>query len=341
MVAREPLILWGGSRMLRVVVAGAGFMGATHAPRWAAQEDVRVVGVYSRSLARAAGVAEPLGARATDDLAALLQMDADAVDICLPTDRHPEVACSALAAGRHVVCEKPIALRIDDAERMAAAARAADRLLLVAHVVRFWPEYARLFELVRDGAIGRPTSAVAQRLQEGPGWAADSATTYAHTGGQVVDLQIHDDDYLMWLFGMPRQVFAQGSQRHMLTTFAFDGVTATAEAAADMPPGYPFTSTVRVRGEGGVLEYVFRAGGARPDEAGGGVSELTLHRPGRPAERVAVAPGDPYTTQIAHFAECLRRGAPSTVVTPESATRALRVALAAGESLQSGVPVRL
>lgn len=323
----------GGSRVLRVVVAGAGFMGGTHAPRWAAQDGVRVVGVYSRSRARAESVAGPLGAQATDDLRALLAMDADAIDICLPTDRHYAVALEALAAGRHVICEKPVALTVEDGERMELAADAANRILLVAHVVRFWPEYAHLFDLVHSGAIGRPTSAVAQRLQEGPGWVTDTASAYSHSGGQIVDLQIHDDDYLMWLFGMPRQVFACGGNRHMFTTFAFDGVAATAEAASDLPTGYPFTSTIRVRGDGGVLEYVFRAGGARPDEAGGGLSELTLHQPGRPPQRIQVPPGDPYTVQIAHFAACLQRGEPSTVVTPAGAVRALRVALAARESL--------
>ncbi len=327
--------------MLRVAIAGAGFMGGTHAPRWAAQEGVRVVGVYSRSLARAASVAGPLGAEAVDDLGTLLRMDADAVDICLPTDTHRDVALRAFAARRHVVCEKPLALTVEDGIEMAAAARAAGRLLLVAHVVRFWPEYARLFEFVREGAVGRPTSAAAQRLQEGPGWTPDTGSTHARSGGQVVDLQIHDDDYLVWLFGMPRRVFSHGSTRHMFTTYAFDGVTATAEAAADMPAGYPFTSTIRVRGEGGVIEYVFRAGGTRPDEPAGGMSELTLYGPGKPAQRIEVPAGDPYTVQIAHFADCLRRVRQSPVVSPEGSIRALRVALAARASLEAGRPERV
>lgn len=327
--------------MLRVAVAGAGFMGSTHAPRWAAQPEVQVVGVYSRDLARARSVAEPIGARAVDDLDALLALPADALDICLPTDTHRDVALRAFAAGRHVVCEKPIALRVEDGEAMAAAARQARRLLLVAHVVRFWPEYARLFALVAEGAIGRPTSAVAQRLQEGPGWVPDTGTAHARSGGQVVDLQIHDDDYLVWLFGLPRSVHCAGGARHMFTTYSFDGVTATAEAASDMPAGYPFTSTIRVRGESGVLEYVFLAGGTRPDEPGGGVSELRLHRPGQPTQLVQVPLGDPYTLQIAHFAEHLRQEQASPVVSPEGSIRSLRVALAARTSLETGQPVRV
>ena len=74
--------------MLRIAVAGAGFMGSTHATRWAALPDVAVVGIYSRTAARAQAVAGPLGAAAVTDLGALLALEADAVDICLPTSRH-------------------------------------------------------------------------------------------------------------------------------------------------------------------------------------------------------------------------------------------------------------
>ena len=326
--------------MLRIAIAGAGFMGGTHAPRWAAEEGVHVVGVYSRSLERAAELAARVGARPTDSLDELLAMEADAVDICLPTDQHGGTALRALAAGRHVVCEKPVARSVEEGRRMLEAARAAGRLLLVAHVVRFWPEYARLRALVAEGAIGRPTSATAWRLQEGPGWVADSDARRAVNNGPVVDLQIHDTDYLMWLFGEPRRVAAYGGERHVHTTFLFEGgVAATAEAACDMPAGYPFTSYVRVRGEGGVAEYLFRAGGVRPDQSDGRASELLLHLPQGGRQRVDVPAGDPYTEQIRHFADCLRRGQESAVVRPESAVRSLAVALRVRDALDLGVPL--
>lgn len=328
--------------MLRVAIAGAGFMGSTHAPRWAAQDGVRVVAVHSRSQARAEALAHPLGASATTDLEALLSADADVVDICLPTNLHCQLALRAFDAGRHVVCEKPIALTPGEGGRMVDAARASGRLLLVAHVVRFWPEYARLREMVAGGVIGRPTSAIAHRLQEGPGAVPDAAARRQVNGGPVVDLQIHDDDFLAWLFGVPTQVAAWGTERHVFTATAHPGgVTGMAEAACDLPAGYPFTSAIRVRGEQGVLEYVFRSGGVRPDEAGGGVSALTLHRPGAAPEVVAVPQADPYTEQIAHFTRCLTACASSPVVSPEGSIASLRIALAARDALDRGTPTRL
>lgn len=326
--------------MLRVAVAGAGFMGRGHAERWAGLEGVRVIGVYSRTLAHAQALAGPLGASATDRLEALLQLPADAVDVCLPANVHHGAVLTALAAGRHVVCEKPLALRLTHAREMAATARAAGRLLLVAHVLRFWPGYARLCTLVQQGWVGRPTSAVAQRLQACPEGTSDDDAR-ARSGGQVVDLQIHDDDLLLQLFGLPRSVRAQGGDRHVFTFLDFDGVAAIAEAGSDMPAGYPFRSSCRVQGDGGILEYAFEAKGARPDQAGGGSPGLTVWRPGRSPEQLEVPPGDPYTLELAHFADCLRRGEPSPLVTPEDAVRALRVALAARRSLAAGAPVAL
>ena len=327
--------------MLRVAIAGAGFMGETHAIRWAGLPGVRVVAVYSRTAARAQTLATRVEAEAITDLDHLLQVPADVLDICLPTDRHCAVALAAFAAGRQVVCEKPIALTVEDGQRMVAAARSADRLLLVAHVVRFWPEYVRLRELVHQGAVGTPTSALALRLQQGPGPDPDPAPRRVVNGGPVVDLQIHDDDYLAWLLGSPNRVAACGRDRHVFTSLWFPGAAAVAEAAADLPEGFPFTSTIRVRGDRGVIEYVFRAGGARPDEPAGGISALTLQVPGQATHTVAVAGGDPYTLQLEHFASCLRTGTPSAVVPPQEAVTALRIALAARDALDHAVPVAL
>ncbi len=327
--------------MLRVAVAGAGFMGETHAIRWAALPDVRVVAVYSRTAARAQALAERVGAEAVTDLDRLLQVPADVVDVCLPTDRHCTTALAAFAAGRQVVCEKPIALTVEDGQRMVDAARSAGRLLLVAHVVRFWPEYVRLREMVHQGAIGTPTSALALRLQEGPGPDPDPAPRRVVNGGPVVDLQIHDDDYLAWLLGTPHRVAACGRDRHVFTSLWFRQAAAVAEAAADLPKGFPFTSTIRVRGDAGVIEYVFRAGGARPDEPAGGIRALTLQVPGQATRTIDVPAGDPYALQLEHFAACLRAGTPSPAAPAQEAVTALRIALAARDALDHAGPVAL
>ena len=112
--------------MITVAVLGAGFMGSAHTANYKALDGrVRVKTVVSRSLERAARLAETVGAEATTDLEAVLRdPDVDAVDVCIPTPAHRESTERALAAGKHVFLEKPIALTLEDAD---AIMRAAER----------------------------------------------------------------------------------------------------------------------------------------------------------------------------------------------------------------------
>lgn len=317
-------------------------MGTVHATRWAALPGARVVAVYSRSQQHADALARQVQAQSLTNIEEFLAIPCDVVDICLPTNRHAAVAVRALEANRHVVCEKPIALTLEEAEQMLRTATAHNRLLLVAHVLRFWPEYVELRRLVRSGAIGTPTSCLAQRLQQGPGSTPDAAEIRAINGGPVIDLQIHDDDFLQWLLGTPHRLLTRGSERHFFTTLEFVPAIAVAEAACDLPAGHPFVSTVRVRGEEGMIAYTFTGGGARPDsapaDAGAG---LTLWLPDQGPRTITIPPTDPYTAEIQHFAECVQAGQSSAIVAPTVAVDALRIALAARRSLDSAQAVAL
>ena len=153
--------------------------------------------VSSRTQERAARVAALCGADAIDDLYAPLERsDVDVVDICLPTPLHREAAERAFAAGKHVLLEKPIALTLEDAEAIVAAAERAGRLLVVGLVLRFWPEYVELRRIAASGELGRPLAASAQRLSPPPGW-NDWMIDPARSGGVCVDLMVHDFDALL------------------------------------------------------------------------------------------------------------------------------------------------
>ena len=189
--------------MLRVAVLGAGFMGSTHARAYHALPGVEVAGIYAHSGQRAAPLAEELGTAWTDDLARLLaDPSLDAVDVCLPTPEHRAAAEAALDAGKHVLLEKPIALTAEDADALVERAATTDRVFMVAHVLRFWPEYVELQRRVATGEFGRPRSGLATRRQPFPAWSALFSRSDL-TGGAVVDMMIHDYDALNWVFGTP------------------------------------------------------------------------------------------------------------------------------------------
>ena len=160
-------------------------MGASHAANYRALGDrVRVKTVASRRSDRAAAVAESVGAPLTDDLQSVLRdPEVDAVDICLPTDRHAAVTLDALRAGKHVLVEKPMALDGETADRMIAEAARSHRVLMTAQVLRFFPAYEKTAELVKCGKLGAVRSAIFRRRCAAPAWSkwlADPTLSVPH-----------------------------------------------------------------------------------------------------------------------------------------------------------------
>lgn len=326
--------------MPRIAVLGAGFMGGTHARAYHAMPDVEVAGIYAKSERRAAPLAEELGTTWTGDLDALLDdASIDAIDICLPTTSHRLAAEAALAAGKHVLLEKPIALTLEDADALVAAGERTGKVFMIAHVLRFWPEYVELQRVIASGQLGRPVSAVATRRQPFPAWSEAKADL---TGGAVVDMLIHDYDALNWMFGAPTSVTARGwfndrsgGWDHAQVQVAYGDGSALVDGGMMMPESYPFSSSLQVLCESGAIEYHFRAGG-RSVEMGAGVNDLILYpNDGDPIHLTAEA-ADPYVAECAYFIDCIRTGRPADRATPADARLALQVALTARAALDTG-----
>jgi predicted dehydrogenase len=317
-----------------IALLGAGFMADTHARCYealAGRAQVRVVCGLDAERVRA--LAGRLGAEATDDLErALAVPGVEAADICLPTPLHRPVAEQALAAGLHVLVEKPIALSLDDADAIGEAAWAAGRVLMVGHVLRFMPEVAELRRVLAAGELGRPLTASALRLSAPPDW-NDWMRDPRLSGGALVDLAIHDFDILGALLGPARRVFARAAGGHVSALVEHERGEAVVEGSHAMPPAYPFTANLRVLCEGGALEHRFIAG-AGDEVADDVVSELAIY--GAEVRRFS-APADPWQLEIEHFLECVAAGSAPTDGSFEQARAALAVALAARRSLESGL----
>ena len=324
---------------MKIGIIGAGSMGAVHAASWHAA-GARVVGVVSAGGASAAALAARFGARAYASLEALLP-DVDVIDLCVPTDLHAPMTLTAAAAGRHVVCEKPIALTPGDARAMIDACDRAGVRLYVAHVVRFFAAYRAAADLLHAGAVGDLGVVRLHRLgslpHAGGGWFADER----RSGGALLDLLIHDFDVARWFAGPIARVHAR-SVRSAAADAGIECVHATLRFASGaigfveggwVYPAGTFRTGFDVAGRAGVLEWSSDA-----------PASVTRHLPPAPpaAEAVArpAASDDPYTKQLAHVLAALDSGSPFDV-TAHDAAAALAVAHAARASLASGASVAL
>jgi myo-inositol 2-dehydrogenase / D-chiro-inositol 1-dehydrogenase len=323
---------------MRVGIVGAGSMGRAHAAGWRAA-GAELVGVVSLRGASARDLALAHDARAFPDLDALLPV-VDVVDLCVPSDLHHPMTLRAAAAGKHVVCEKPIALSVADAQAMIDACQRAGVRLFIAHVVRFFPQYRTAAEAVRAGHVGRLGVMRFQRVSTPPrpggsSWFADEA----RSGGMICDLMVHDFDYALSLAGPVARVFARSVRRvhpdsprdYALVTLSFEsGAMALVEGGWAYPSGV-FRTGFDLAGSDGLIEW--------DSDSSESIRRYLLPTgPGEAAEvglPLTVMAEDPYTTEIKHVHDALVHDRPFAV-TPQEATAALRVGLAARASLRSG-----
>ena len=245
--------------MIRVGIVGLGFMGRMHYRCWKAIPDATITAICEANPKVLAAAGEPSKGNvegAADhidlkdvsvhsDLGELLATrSVDALSITLPTFLHPDTTVKALEAGVHVLCEKPMALDVADCDRMAAAARSAARVLQIGHCIRFWPEYVVTRQLIQGGLFGRTIAASFRRYTAMPAWSPDSwFADEQRSGGQPLDLHIHDTDYIHHVFGLPATVssVADGPQTYISTHYHYDdGPAVVAESTWRMAPAFGF-----------------------------------------------------------------------------------------------------
>ena len=263
--------------MTGIGIVGLGFMGMTHYRAAQRVKRGKVVALCTRSRKKLEGdwrgirgnFGDPggmedlsgIGAHeAVEDL--LADPRVELVDICLPTKMHPEVAVAALEAGKHVLVEKPIALELRDADRMLRAARANGRRLMVAQVLRFFPEFALVKYICRTGRYGALLGMHLKRVIARPDWSASIADS-AETGGMALDLHIHDTDFVNHLLGRPSAVRCtglagpDGAADYIATQYVYEGreLCVTCCSGAVAMRGRPFEHGYDVYFEKGTLIY--------------------------------------------------------------------------------------
>src|SRR5262245_21485628 len=325
---------------MRIAVLGLGFMGSTHLKALrnvpgatlaavVSSDDAKLAGDLSGIQGNLGGPGEKMDfssiARYHTVEEALADPNIDAVDVCLPTDRHAPVTLDALRAGKHVLVEKPMALDGDTADRMIAEAARNNRLLMTAQVLRFFPAYVKTAELVKSAQFGPVRSAIFRRRCAAPAW-SKWLSNPAVSGGGVFDLLIHDADYCVHLFGAPAAVSATGYEDMprgidcIAARFHYFGFDVVVTGGWHHPKAYPFSMEFTVVSDGGTLEF---SSAGRP---------LTLYQADGAENLLALPDVDGFQAELEYFVACASAGSKPDRCPPEESALAVRLANAMVES---------
>ena len=327
--------------MVKVGVIGAGFAGAFHARAYAKVPGAEVVTIADQDESKAVALAAEVGARAATDAEAIFRDPEIAIiDVALPTPLHPEYAIRAFEAGKHVVIEKPLALSVEESNSIINAAKVSGKFLMVAHVLRFWPEYIAIRKVLQSGRLGLPRIATAHRLSNMPQWATWFRDP-ALTGGSVLDLHIHDLDLVRWLLrDEPVAVAAMGSvlaapeyeqhgdtdTLHILVRTASGRIAHIDNARRT---NYGYDQRLELFGELGALEMTNR----RPTSIERWDAQGTQRR-GPLVEGFIERYAEAYVAEMDHFISCVLDDTPLAVGF-EDGRRALIMADAVLQSLRT------
>jgi len=251
--------------------------------------------------------------------AILADPDIEAIDVCLPTFLHARVAIQALRAGKHVLCEKPMALDGSDTDAMIAEAERAARVLMVAQVLRFFPAYRELSRLVKSGELGQIRSALFRRRTAVPAWGPWEMDR-KKSGGGVFDLLVHDVDQSLHLFGVPEAVASTGHDDMangidtISSEFHYPAISQVTIMGGWFHRGdYPFSMEFTVIGDRGVVEY---SSAGRP---------VTVYWSDGRREPLNPEEKDGYQAEIEYFLECCRQQCRPEACPPEESSLAVKL----------------
>ncbi|HZO86378.1 MAG TPA: Gfo/Idh/MocA family oxidoreductase [Verrucomicrobiae bacterium] len=332
--------------MIKVGIVGLGFMAATHIKAYRQIEGVQIAALCNPSgrhldgdFSKVTGnvgdnaplVLDMQGVVATRDIIDLLDdPKIQLIDICAPTAAHRDLSMAALKAGKHVLCEKPLARSSAVARQIVDAAKTAKGVFMPAMCMRFWPGWSWLREVVQSEQYGRVLGARFRRVAEPPAWGQKNFFNGIESGGGLFDLHIHDTDFVQFCFGRPRSVFSTGYSKfsgaidHVVTQYDVASCpNVTAEGSWAMAPGFGFSMTYTVNFERATADY----------DLARGADALKLFEEGQTGRTIALTGPDGYVLELQHLIEAIRTGARPNVVTPEDGLSAVEICEAEEKSV--------
>lgn len=342
--------------MLKIGIIGAGFIGGVHYGAYSKINGAQIVAICDldkekvnkliKGEATGGNIqvesAKPLSFNPEDikvyDKAEdiLKNKNIDIVDVCLPTYLHKDAVIKAARAGKNILCEKPMAINLKETDEMIKETRKAKVKFMTAHVIRFWPEYVALKEIVKTKQLGKLLSLNLMRYSPTPtwtwsNWILDSRKSLS----AAIDLHIHDTDYVLFLCGKPKKVCSLGVKKqvsrgvdNIMTEFFYGtGAKCFAEGGWAFPSKFPFRMAFWALFEKGAVEF------------NSNNVPMTIYEAGKEPAKPVLAEGDGYLREIQYFLKCVEENKYPDIVTPQDARESLRIALLEIKSVEIGKPI--
>jgi predicted dehydrogenase len=340
--------------MQKVILVGFGFMGGIHAQAYAQIPEAKIVAIVDTLADKAREQGDKIGLQVPiyGSLSeALKEVEADVVDVCLPTDLHAEAVLTALAAKKNVFCEKPLTISMANATKIKAALKKSKTKFMVGQCLRFWPEYQAFEEFVKAKKAGKLLSLTLQRRAGRPGYSVDNWLNKGKRSmGAAVDLHIHDTDYVTHLLGTPKAVFATATKdfsgySHIFTTYIYKGVSVQAEGGWNYGTSWGFQMAFQAVFENGSVEMDSTQTPSIKYTIGNAKAEpLAVTAPNAGESKAGtgnLSSLGGYYNELRYFIDCLEKKATPKIATLEHGAESLRVVLAELKSAETGKIVKL
>lgn len=315
--------------MIKVAVIGIGGISAVHLPAYKLLENTTLVAAADAEVEKArkkVGGSVPV----YDSIDVLLeQEDVDMVDICVPTFLHKEIALKAMKQGKHVLCEKPMAMTAEEAQEMIDAAKENKVNFMVAHVIRFWEEYEYLKNVYDSKQYGELLEADFYRYSGKSNWSWNNWLLQKEKGGFVeLDLHIHDVDYIRYLLGEPNTVKSTRKENEFMEVievhYEFENDAMVRSESGWFGTEYEFNAGFRVVFEHAMLEY--KAGILKLFEEGKKSVELQLAKEDNLVDTgININAAKPYFNEIKYFTDCIEKKEAPIRCLPESAKKSVEL----------------
>ena len=266
--------------MLKSAIVGVGFMGWIHYLAYQRSQSAELAAFCSRNSDKRAGdwtsikgnFGPPGEQISVENLDVYETLDGilddpkiDLVDICLPPNLHVDAACRALAAGKHVLCEKPLGLNTADCDTILEAAQKAGKQVLVAQVLPYMGEYQFAYRAAGAGTYGQPKRAHLKRVISPPDWIPNFYDS-SEVGGPLIDLHVHDTHFVRLLFGMPSRVMCTAEMQDGLVKYCYSlmefedsGVMVSTSSGVSNQTARPFCHGFEIQFEKAAMQFELAA----------------------------------------------------------------------------------